>query len=279
MGELLLCNEPVAAVPYYIEGVSLNIYSLEELCYYISHNAYLIDRNFMDPELCDWMEKELKLAEFAGQLREQISQSGRLSDFVNAIMEKCGYCTRAEIAHVYRVLQELEGKSDFECGKIRADRLMQKEKYISSIYEYRRLLDSDEAAGEDAVTVGNIWHNLGTAYARMFLFEEAERCYEKAYRCNLNEESLRERMFAFGCLHDEDRFIREAVEECLSPETVQKIREEIAEARQSAQEKMFDGRREELEELLRSGKRAQYHQAISGMILKWKEDYRRICRV
>ena len=28
---------------------------------------------------------------------------------------------------------------------------------------------------------GNLWHNLGTAYARLFLFEEAGRCFEKAY--------------------------------------------------------------------------------------------------
>lgn len=35
MGELLLCNEAIAAMPYYIEGVSINVYSIEELNYYI----------------------------------------------------------------------------------------------------------------------------------------------------------------------------------------------------------------------------------------------------
>ena len=35
MGELLLCNEAIAAMPYYIEGVSINVYSIEELHYYI----------------------------------------------------------------------------------------------------------------------------------------------------------------------------------------------------------------------------------------------------
>jgi hypothetical protein len=28
MGELLLCNEAIAAMPYYIEGVSINVYSI-----------------------------------------------------------------------------------------------------------------------------------------------------------------------------------------------------------------------------------------------------------
>ena len=31
MGELLLCNEAIAAMPYYIEGVAINVYSIEEL--------------------------------------------------------------------------------------------------------------------------------------------------------------------------------------------------------------------------------------------------------
>ena len=28
MGELFICNEPIAALPYYIEGISWNVYSL-----------------------------------------------------------------------------------------------------------------------------------------------------------------------------------------------------------------------------------------------------------
>ena len=52
MGELLLCNEAIAAMPYYIEGVSINVYSIEELNYYIINNTYLLDDDFMSLELC-----------------------------------------------------------------------------------------------------------------------------------------------------------------------------------------------------------------------------------
>ena len=44
MGELLICNEPIAALPYYIEGISWNVYSLEELCYYVENNTYLLSQ-------------------------------------------------------------------------------------------------------------------------------------------------------------------------------------------------------------------------------------------
>ena len=51
MGELILCSQQLAAMPYYIENVSLNVYSLDELCYYIKNNTCLLDADFMDDEL------------------------------------------------------------------------------------------------------------------------------------------------------------------------------------------------------------------------------------
>ena len=33
MGELILCNNNLAAMPFFLENVSVNIYSLEELIY------------------------------------------------------------------------------------------------------------------------------------------------------------------------------------------------------------------------------------------------------
>ena len=61
MGELLLCNEAIAAMPYYIEGVSINVYSIEELNYYIINNTYLLDDDFMSLELCTWIENHANL--------------------------------------------------------------------------------------------------------------------------------------------------------------------------------------------------------------------------
>ena len=37
MGELILCRQSIAANPYFIEDGALNVYSLEELSYYIAH--------------------------------------------------------------------------------------------------------------------------------------------------------------------------------------------------------------------------------------------------
>ena len=120
MGELLLCNEAIAAMPYYIEGVSINVYSIEELNYYIINNTYLLDDDFMSLELCTWIENHAHLPKLAMHLRTIISTNGRLSAFVTELLEYSGYCTKEELKNTHDALKELEEKSEFECLKIRA---------------------------------------------------------------------------------------------------------------------------------------------------------------
>ena len=69
MGELILCSHPIAAMPYYIDNISLNVYSLEELCYYIENHLYLIEADFMSEELCLWIGQELDEKDLAQSLR------------------------------------------------------------------------------------------------------------------------------------------------------------------------------------------------------------------
>jgi len=137
MGELLLCKEPIVAIPYYIEGVSWNIYSLEELCYYVENNTYLIERDFMTEELCTWIGKEINNSILAEKLRDIMHKNGNLSEFIKVLLEACGYCPKDVVKEILSVLREMEEKSDFERNKMRADRLLVREKYLSSIYEYK----------------------------------------------------------------------------------------------------------------------------------------------
>lgn len=279
MGELLYCNEPIAAMPYYLEGLSWNVYSLEELCYYIENNTYLVERDFMNEELCTWIGKEVKNMKLAERLRDIMRMEGRLSEFVLAILVECGYCSKDKIRTIIQLLQEMEEKSDFECNKLRADRLMEKEKYLSSIYEYKRLLECVDADTQEPWILGNIWHNLGTAYARLFLFKEAIHCYETAYSLNKNEESLKECLFAYRCLHDELGFLRVAEKYQLTAEKVNEIKQELSECSRCEETIAFESKLEEIARMNNSDEKAKYNQALSNIIFNWKEEYRKICRI
>lgn len=271
MGELLYCNEPITALPYYVEGISWNLYSLEELCYYIENNPYLIDKDFMNEELCTWIGKEVKNIKLAERLRDLLHMEGALSEFVRLILTDCGYTPKEKIKSITQILKEMEEISDFERNKLRADRLMEKNKYLGSILEYKRLLENPEAFQQEPRILGNIWHNLGVAYSRMFLFQEAIHCFETAYKLNADMESLKECLLAYGCNRDEMGFLRTAEKYFVSDKEQQMIRQELTEARHSQEIINFE---EQLEKIVSTNP-----QAVGNIIFNWKEEYRRLSRI
>ena len=48
MSGYILCQVKRAKLPYYIENISTNIYSIEELCFYFYHNIYLLDSTILE---------------------------------------------------------------------------------------------------------------------------------------------------------------------------------------------------------------------------------------
>ena len=192
MGELLFCSRELASIPYYIDTISLNVYSLEEICYYLKHNIELVEPEFMDAELCEWIRQELKMNSLADKLSRIIQEGQGFLTFITTLLAGCDYCTRDEILDIRKALLDFENKSEAECAKIRADRFLLKKRYYPCIMEYKRLLLRPDIREEGVVFEGDLWHNLGTAYAGLFFFEEAAECYEKAYEKNKREESLRQ---------------------------------------------------------------------------------------
>ena len=62
MSDVILCIGKLSENPYYIVGLGMNVYSIEELCYYLTRDAYIIDNDIMDESLCDYIENEVDVA-------------------------------------------------------------------------------------------------------------------------------------------------------------------------------------------------------------------------
>ena len=252
---------------------------MEELCYYIAGNAYLLDSTFMCEELCTWVEKQMGLYKLAEHLRDIMRSQGRLSDYAEVILRQTAYLEETKITETLLALREMEEKSDFECGKIRADRLMEDEKFLGAIYEYKRLLDSGEAEGQNALLCGNIWHNLGVAYARLFLFDEACDCFARAYGLNQRGESLRECLMCYLLRQDESGFLDKSKDNCIDEMGQKEIRNELSLAIKSDETQALLSRLGLWREQLEGTDRNEAKKAIRDLIFKWKEAYRRSCKV
>ncbi len=270
MGELILCSQPLAALPYYIDSASLNVYSLEELSYYIENNLYLLEEDFMGEELCSWIEKEMQLAEEAERLRSICKNGGPLSDFVESVLQLSSYCKPERIRQLKQMLTELETKSEYEHRKLKADRYVENKRYPAAILEYRRLLEHVQE--QSPALVGNVWHNLGKAYVGIFLYQEAVQCFRKAFELNQNQESLRECLYACRCCGDEQAFAEIAAQGGMTEKEQQWIDRELEGKRRTGDLEQFEIRLEQLFE----GDAAQ---EILRITEEWKDAYRKNCRV
>lgn len=275
MGEMILCERPIAANPYYIDELSLNIYSLEELCYYIFHNVYLMDAGFMSVALAKWIGEELSMEELSHRLLSLISDGAPLSIFVSQILSSCGYLTQPEIRDTVDTIEGFENKSDSECRKMRADRLMQQNKIVDAVYEYEDLLTAEE--NMTAALSGDIYHNLGCAYAKLFFFKEACGCFEKAYQRNHSKISLRSLLYACRCGRDEEKFYSLCEKYMVSSEAADKIAADVSRISQSEEIVSFD---EALDRMHGDyDDHDAYLRRICSIVDQWKEDYNRLCRI
>lgn len=275
MGELLICHEAIAAMPFYVEEAGINLYSMEELCYYIAGNTYLLGDSFMGEELCTWIEHQMGLYKLAEDLRSIHS----ISEFAEAILKDTGYYSAKEREEIISAIRQMEEKTDFECKKLRADLLMENRKYISAIYEYRKLLDSEDPGKSGAVLTAAIWYNLGTAYARLFLFQEAVRCYEKSYELNPLKEAVRAVLLCCLCAHDEQEFLSRAQAHYVDETGREELRKEYIQAQNGEAMEAFRNRRAEIMGLEEAGEKLRAKQAVTDMIFGWKEEYRKSSRM
>ena len=93
-----LCQVKKAEKPYYIESIGIHIYTIEELCFYLYENIYLIDQTIINEALCDWLRDELGLKKLYRQLYEQLEKQEGIAYFVLPIFREIGYLWGEELA-------------------------------------------------------------------------------------------------------------------------------------------------------------------------------------
>ena len=198
MSGYILCQTQKAKIPYYIENISTNVYSLEELCYYFYHNLYLIDESILNERLCRWFQEELNLPKLAAKLRPLFIRNFSIEEFLYPVFKEINYLTYEEMKSLNIQIQKLAEESPLLRAKCKGDALVENGMYVQAIQVYQKLLEED---GLEEVREGfteTIYHNLGCAYSYLFQMEKAVDCFRKAYEGSRSKEALEAYLLAFG---------------------------------------------------------------------------------
>ena len=276
MSTLIYCANSIAASPYYIEEVSLNVYSLEELSYYMLNNVYLLSTKLMNAELCNWIGRELKMPKLAGELLSMVQNNSPLHIFVGHILSANGYSSNKEIKDALAIISTFENKSEAERKKLRADKLMTSGMLIDAIYEYETLLSEDVAKTMPRIVEGDVYHNLGCAFAKLFFFEEACKCFDEGYKRNQKRQTLYHLLYAARCAKNKFAFDDYVSKYQVSKNDVEEILQIVSRATVKEDIVGFDS---SINDLIYGEATEASRETINNVIDNWKKEYIKICRI
>ena len=179
MGRPILCIGTYAEKPFHIDKIGRNVYCIEELCYCIVQNAFLLDEECFGKELYDWIAKECSLEKLSDELRKMTAKKCSIAALAGTILDYAGYNTRKEIDKTEEILRANAGMDVYKKRLARADFLMKNERYTMAFKEYEFLLHN--TPDMNTKLRARIEHCEGVMYARLFLFERAEQMFMKAF--------------------------------------------------------------------------------------------------
>ena len=228
MAGVILSRSKYAEKPYYITNMSINIYSLEELCYYIYNNIYLIGTDLVDDGLISYIDNEIE------ELKE--------------------------------IIDGLDKQNAKELRQLRADNFLNSRRYDSAIRNYELIVYGRKDESLPVDFYGNVWHNMGIAYVRMFFFREAEVCFKTAYEINKNISSLKSSVVA----------------KVLGANGNMEFDDEMSYVTAKEVETIMDHIDEEVSyvpllnaiKLREEGRMTEYNDAVNEVIDNWKNEYR-----
>lgn len=275
MGKLIQCSSPLALTPYHFRLTDTNVYSMEEVCYYIWHNIYMIQEEVFDREFVMWIEKELHMEETSHKLACLIQDHKNLKDIVVTICCSCDYYDEEEINALIRLMDEIEQMPAYARKKHKGDTYLACHSYEKALEEYEKVFESDEILHAEKEAYGSIFHNMGVAYSNLAEFRKAAEYFLKAYEQNKKDASLAQGLFALRLSKDVEGYKKALVDFDVSPEKQLQWEKEYTQVTSQSSQCREALKIEKLRNVMKSGNVAEYYDKVHKYVLDWKNEYRK----
>lgn len=272
MGRMIICSGKKAEKPLYMKEFQISVSTIEEICYCLKKNLHMLDKNIMKEQICSFIEQQLGMETLAKQLRTVIEHQEGLSAFVRCIMKSVGYLSEEELLYLEAELKEVEGKSSVVRRKAKADFLLEHKKYAKAAMEYNNILR--EEILEDEKITGDIYHNLGTTYSRMFYFDKAAKYYQMAYEKNKDEESYESYLLALHMHLPKEEYVKAVTEEMVPEEMALALEQRLGQALIDEKDSLKRNRINEILKYRQLGYVQEYYWALEKVLDEYKQEYR-----
>ena len=275
MGKLIQCSSIIAKKPYLFRLTKTNVYSIEEVCYYIRNNIYMMQEEVFDREFALWLRSELHMDQVADKLERLIDDHHNIKDIVVTLCCSCDYYEEQEINELIRIMDQIDRLPGYARRKKKGDNYLLCQSYEKAIEEYEKIFESDEILQAGTSVYGNIFHNMAVAFVNMGEFQKASELFLQAYEKNNKEESLASCLYCLRFSKDVESFKRVVNDLKISEEQQGRWEKEFQEAMEQALKSKQVSQIEKLRGLLDSGAVEEYYDKVHTHIIEWKNEYRK----
>lgn len=272
MSGLILCTGRYALKPYYLEKLGRRIYSIEELCYCITQNAFLIDSDFFDMALVDWIGNELSLEKLSDELRTMIVHKCSAVSLASMILEYVGYSSKEEVDSTEETLRNNADMDIYEKRMSRAEFLMNQGHISQAFGEFDYLLK--HMPEMDKNVRAQIEHNQGVLYAHLFIYDMAAEFFYKAWEDGGADESYLGYLAAKRMMMDEKEYVAFVGSHKEAHNLSLKLEQRMDEANDLYDSSSANIKLRSLELFRSGGKMSEYYDEVDRITKDMKEEYR-----
>lgn len=187
MRESLICIGKIGEKGYYFEDTGIQIFSYEELCYYLRRHMICYIHTLPGEDLLVYIRDELGLEKLYKQLIRLLDPEKDQMKYFSTLFREGHYFNEDEIRDILDEYRGLMNAPAYLQKKWMGDLFVLSGRAARAIESYHAALEEEGIKDEE---LGRIYHNIGIAESKLFRFENAKIDFIKAYQYVGDENSL-----------------------------------------------------------------------------------------
>ena len=182
--------------PYYIKEADLNIYSIEELAFFIYEYSVLISHNFINKKLINYIGEVLDKNELAEELNNKFNtKKVSIIDFLGIILNKSNFYERKDIDIFYKNLYKLSNMNEDDYNEFAGDMLIKLNKIELAIKKYEKIASDNYKA----------MYKLAYCYGKIQLYEESAKTLRELFLKIHDKNVLKDYYYCLYILKETDK--------------------------------------------------------------------------
>lgn len=181
---------------YYIKEADMNIYSIQELSYFIFNYAMLISNSFVSKNLIYYINKDLEMTELSNKLNIMYNKKANIANMLKLILRYSNYYTEEDISKFDIKLLKLLELDEISYINLSGDNLYKLEKYEKAILQYEKIASKDYYAMK----------MLAFCYAKLQVYDKAIEYLYSLYNKSYDKDILKNLYFCYKLCSNIDGF-------------------------------------------------------------------------